>query len=597
MSRDGSLGAIGTSCGEVWLLYLDHSRFSRVPSSHLHESIVVTSVCFLSEDDSEFLVVAYSDKRSRERSLVFVDVDSLTLIGTLRPEDHIHAKDIAQVVHCPGTLVTSGADAVMVWTYMGSFDINHRLKDPVDVVKRHASYHPPCNEQFIKHIVCSDTFACVLTLSGCISLLSFPDLVPLTNLDLPDTSVRSMSVFGDLLLCIGASHGKSAIDVLALKEEPESVARFTCSSRRILSASMYDEETVVVLSDDGNLAIVDIIANQLLGSTASVSKLAMGDFVSCHEKIIVFGQKNSEFEIFQLRQLGEQTCPVTRDIAYFDLAHTDAPSNPTGGFEMFSPPISMKARVEQYVTWLELPLNVPAVSLLQTSPDFPTYSGLWSSRLSALPSSRPSDRLITILGLLTVWNRDFLDSEILPQIIFPFVKLFSIKSSIVFTFELVMWFLSTCALPLFIPGIEDGLGDELREQDPELYAHVSALTKPVAVGEWLFESFASCFLSESLAGPDWLLMLDMLVFYLRHNRNVSPANLGTCMVVNFPKLFRTEIFHLETPSELVQWTSNTHRVTRDCLECLFVGSHISVTRREEFKLREGTNQYPNYPLP
>ena len=620
-------------------------RYSKLSCRQPSANSRITALAFVDADEngSGVLVIATYDRASRLQWLDLVDVHSQTHVSCVSNSHHFHKHEISQILHVSGTMLTASRDCVISWTYINNFDIGHRLKEPVDCMKIRSHFRAK-NSALIESVCQSEDLVCVLLKNLSVLLLSLPDLTPIGEIGPNDKSVpTNISLFSDLLL-VSSPSLVEIFDVSA----PAEVARighFSSMKKRIVSAYLFNADTMVVLCETGHIDIVDVASNTVIGSTACPggSSVSISSFVVSADKLICVGNKSNVFEVLRSQalidrfsELRQSLCgsePLhffdsacdTMDVGHVALksANTAAPRVPGQKPSPNDVP-SMHIPVESEFTWanriakyrqfLHLPLNEKAFDFL-TSYSQREYEDnilFWKNVLLGdddgrdgvvyvVKSERSINRLIKALSVLTCWNRDFKNaSGLLPKLVFPFVKLFG--NSQIFLFELTAFFISNfCSnwfdfcvdavggrTTYYPVGIVSDIEALLDEWDAELYTHLSSLLRgPGAtggVGVFLYEhAFASLF-TEILPGADWQRLLDLLVFWFHGNskRSFDPTVL-TKIFVNYLIFRKNQLINIKSVEELGGWFSAPHDVRSGDIEALFKQLHTSCIDKEKMK--------------
>lgn len=561
--------------------------YARVPRSRPTQSEYISALTILNDSQTETVCVAWWDRNSRIGGLEMVDVASQTRICELTHSDHCHSREITQMHFSDDTLVSSSGDSVMIWKYKNEFDINHQRKETSCISQ--TGVHRPSRQVPIIESQLSGEFLVVLLRTGCLEILS-----TLTSSSVHQFDTRAcwlgLSVCNNIVVLFRDSQ-LNFYDLQTF----ESIAVFSCSNRRIVSAYPYDLETLFVLTDAGVVDIVDIPSNRKIASTESLCKLAVGHFVLSRQRMIAIGNKSTDFDVFNLKKF-VRSSGVTDSDPYFVEPQNQcevAPNNLD-----FCGSISDSHRQETYIKYFQLPLNGNAFRFLVASKSQQDLKSCKTSKY-IYKSEIVLKRLLRQRVLLSTWSSTFKSSrrsEIVEKALFPFVKLFG-KHPIL-CFELSAFFFANFCRNWFShkrQDVENDLEKICVDRNHTLYAHLQHLLHSTTPEVFIFEKLCVNLLTELIPTPAWLRMLDCIAIWFHNNhRQNFDDRFFLRIIVEYLVSQKIRIFDINTKEELYAWSQTEHEITPEQIQLLFT-SIAQHRRGNVFVLPENVVQYPDLP--
>jgi len=371
-------------------------------------------------------------------------------------------------------------------------------------------------------------------------------------------------------------------------------------SLRILKISTIpSSEIFTILFDDGHIDFLDMSSLAIVGTSkipTGTRISAIVDFFS-NSKHSIFLENSNYFELISNENLFNnylKYSQVTTPGGFKESAHREreeiipvSPVVESNTPTLYIPnpfPISEKTRNAHYRANFRLPINESAFQfLIYSGPLFENHKELWRNHLHGngddemiiFRSERLTTRLVEILALLSVWESmsrggdELLRSpDLIPRLVFPFVKLFA-KSSHHFCFELLVfifsnffpgWFARMGGYPLKVVADIDSL---LADTDGKLYRHLQDLISGglvdenraslKSVGCVVYDHNCATMMTEILPVTTWIHMLDLLSLSVKNlGRKKIDEKIFLKFFIQFLIFKKSEIFKINDISGFLE---------------------------------------------
>ena len=562
----------------------------RLPRSCQFSNERITGLFLVGDSQEGTICVARFDRNSREVELEFIDPVSQQRFSSVRSPDHFHAREIFKMHYSDGTLITTSGDCLMLWSYVNIFDINQCLKanESVRCLEQKSHFRPSGNTPIAQSEV-SEDFVVVLLKTGCLCFLSLSTASLVRRIE-THSSASGISVRDKTLLVHWGHH----IEVFEL-ENFKRVATFISSLRRIVSAQLFDQDTLIILIDSGVVDIVDVSSNRKIASTDLECKIAIASFSLSPKRLIALSNKSAHVDLVNLRNLVESQ--VMYPNPYFDEQEPVLESASIM-------PLSQIMHIDReklIVQYFQLPLNENAFRFLTSSPSLSSEFAFWEKNILRGTSYYKSDkviaRLLKQLAFLSAWNPGFKRyTTFLPTVIFPFVKLFAHRQKL--CFELNAFFLINFCRDWFgetQEEIETEINDSIRESDCLLHSHMLSILEQSSIGGFVLEKICWNLITEMLPTSDWLGMLDALAswFHNNHKRSYDDRFIVR-IVLEYILTQKQRILEIKDRKELTEWVQTQAKQMPKSPNQIIRSLPVHV-RGEPFFLAENAVQYPDFP--
>lgn len=365
-----------------------------------------------------------------------------------------------------------------------------------------------------------------------------------------------------------------------------------------MSIDLFDQDTILALSDEGSMEVVDIASNRVIGSTSVIyGRVSVSNFSFARDKFVCMGNKSCEFDILPTACMlseGETAC-------FFETL-SDEPRKISDqvwlpSTQEFTP----QNRVERYTAILCLPINERCWKLINSDPQLPNEKMFWNQYLSEQYSatSRGSlKRLVATLSLLTTWEPSLRGyPETLLRQVYPFVKVFGNKDH--FCFELVMFLLTNFWIEWLTSGIPQvDITAFLEDRDPYLLQHLEKISKN-QLGPLVNKHMCANIMTEIFSGAEWIRLMDLLVMWFQGNRQRGIVQtIFLKVVLSFLVLEHRDLIQISSGEELIVWltTRQDHHsgLVEDVWKSAMKESRIDKIRRP-FYVAENMQRYPDFP--
>lgn len=575
------------------------SRYSKVTHGSSSPHSPLTAICIIEGDENDIVVLAFAvtDRLCRQHAITFIDIDTQLSLWTIESSHHSHNREITQLLYMHRTFVTVSSDCVISWTYINKFDVNHRFSNRIECVKQERHFRPGI-QGLIDKVCLSDDFALVMLKNTSVIALNLSTMIPVSTVPLPANAVpRHISVYRDLLCVSTVVERGTSADIFDLRDSPLTrIGSFRTSKRMYFD--LFDQDTILALSDEGSVEVVDIASNRVVGSTSVISgRVSVSNFSFARDKFVCMGNKSCDFDILPTACMLSDggAAPFFETLSEEPRKVSDQVWLPST--QEFTP----QNRVERYTAILCLPINERCWKLINSDPRLPNEKRFWNQFLSEQYSatSRGSiKRLVATLSLLTTWEPSLRGyPETLLRQVYPFVKLFGNRAQ--FCFELVMFLITNFWIDWLTSGIPQvDITAFLEERDPYLLGHLEKISN-TQLGPLVYKHMCANILTEILSGAEWIRLMDLLVMWFQGNRQRGIVDtIFLKVVLSFLVREHRDLIQISSGEELIAWlkTRQDHHsgFVEDVWKSAIKESRIDKIRRP-FYLAENMQRYPDFP--